>query len=118
MESRRWTNQSQPQTLQIAVFLLYINAAFGLLNLLGLGYLPLLGLAIVGGGVAAGYGIANEKKWGYMLGVAVAAVPFVVPLLFGRNPLSQPIISLMFDIALVALILHPESRSYQRLWFR
>ena len=31
METRRWINQSQPQTLYIAVFLLYINAAFTLL---------------------------------------------------------------------------------------
>ena len=31
METRRWTNPTQPQTLQIAVFLLYIEAVFGVL---------------------------------------------------------------------------------------
>ena len=31
METRRWTNPSQPQTLQIAVFLLYIDAFFGVI---------------------------------------------------------------------------------------
>ena len=32
METRRWINPSQPQTLQIAVFLLYINAFFSVLG--------------------------------------------------------------------------------------
>ena len=32
METRRWVNPSQPQTLQIAVFLLYINAFFSVLG--------------------------------------------------------------------------------------
>ena len=31
METRRWTNPSQPQTLYMATFLLYINAAFALI---------------------------------------------------------------------------------------
>jgi hypothetical protein len=31
MAMRQWTNPSQPQTLQIAVFLLYMNAVFALL---------------------------------------------------------------------------------------
>ena len=32
METRRWLNPSQPQTLQIAVILLYINAFFSVLG--------------------------------------------------------------------------------------
>ena len=28
--------------------------------------------------MAGGYGIANEKKWGYGLGVAMAVLPFVL----------------------------------------
>ena len=114
METRRFVNPGQPQTLQIAVFLLYINAAFILIR--G-GFLSLFGLAFIIGGVAAGFGIANEKRWGYGLGLAMAFVPFVIRLAFGGSLLGAGLISLMFDIALVALLLHPQSREYQRIWF-
>ena len=32
--------------------------------------------------------------------------------------LTGNIIGLMFDIALVALLVHPQSRDYQRIWFK
>lgn len=119
MQQRRWLNQSQPQTLQIAVFLLYINSAFlAFYLLIGIGAAE-IALPIIIGQVAAGYGIANERKWGYILGVVMAFVPFVLPLLFGRSPFEDiNLITLMFDIALVALLLHPQSRDYQRIWFK
>jgi hypothetical protein len=116
MAMRQWTNPSQPQTLQIAVFLLYINAAF---TVLGGGFLSPFGLLLIAGGVGAGLGIAQEKRWGYGLGLAMALAPFVIRVsvaglgaAFGIN-----LISLMFEIALVALLLHPQSREYQRIWF-
>ena len=124
MERKRWFNPSQPQTLQIAMFLLYINAAFALLQLLLRGGLLftvarplfLVELArVVGAGAA--WGIANERKWAYGLGVAVAAVPLAVRLLFYTSPFRDPI-ALMFEIALIALLLHPQSRDYQRIWFK
>jgi hypothetical protein len=31
--------------------------------------------------------------------------------------LSRDPIGLMFEIALIALLLHPQSRDYQRIWF-
>jgi hypothetical protein len=118
METRRWTNPGQPQTMQIAVFLLYINAVFG--ALLG-GYLSSpVGIALVAGGVAGGFGIANEKKWGYQLGVAMAFAPFLLRLAFGGLDaalLGSGIINLMFEVALIALLLHPQSRDYQKIWF-
>ena len=111
---------SQPQTLQIAVFLLYVNAAFALFDMLRFGIFPLLSLAVVGGSVAAGYGIANEKRWGYVLGVAMAFLPFALRLLYAGvdGVLSTSLLNLMFEIALVALLLHPQSRDYQRIWFK
>jgi hypothetical protein len=112
MESRRWINQTQPQTLQIAVFLLYFNGIFALL--FG-GLFSVWGLAFAAGCIGAGYGIANERKWGYGLGVGVALFPFVL-LLSGQARVN--IISLLFDVALVALLLHPQSRDYQRIWFK
>jgi hypothetical protein len=116
MESRRWVNPSQPQTLQIAVFLLYFNAVFTLI--FDLGALGLLGLLIAVGAGAAGYGVANEQKWGYGLGLAMAFLPFALRLLVGGSLLGPSFINLMFEVALVALLLHPQSRDYQRIWFK
>ena len=116
METRRWTNPTQPQTLQIAVFLLYINAVFTAL-FGGLG--SLIGIALVAGGAAGGFGIANDKRWGYNLGLVMAFLPFVLRIALGGVGaiLGGDIINTMFEIALVALLLHPQSREYQKIWF-
>lgn len=110
METRRWINHSLPQTLGNAVLLLYISAAFDVLS---------LSIVIAAGKVAAGYGIANEKRWGYQLGLAMAFLPFVIRFLFGGldGVLGANIISLLFEILLVALLLHQQSREYQKIWF-
>jgi hypothetical protein len=114
-DARRWFNPSQPQTLQIAVWLLYFNAFWALFSLL-IAQSP-TSLLILAGSVAAGYGISNEKKWGYGLGLAAAVLNLLVDL--GIVPgLGGGIIGLLFAIALVALLLHPQSRDYQRIWFR
>ena len=117
METRRWTNPTQPQTLQIAVFLLYINSAF--LAFYG-GLFDPIGLLLIGGGVAGGFGIANEKRWGYLPGVVVAAGEGLA-LILVLGPLgllgSQGLLSFVFSVALAALLLHPQSRDYQRIWF-
>ncbi|HEU5084499.1 MAG TPA: hypothetical protein VFU14_14240 [Acidimicrobiales bacterium] len=117
METRRWINHSLPQTLGNAVLLLYISAAFD--ALLG-GYLfSPIGILIVAGKAAAGYGIANEKKWGYQLGLVMAFSPFVLRFLIGGldDVLGTNLISLLFEIVLVALLLHKDSKEYQRIWF-
>src|SRR3954453_4533913 len=116
MEQRRWVNQTQPQTLQIAVLLLYFN---GIINLIFGGLsIPIWGPVIIIGSVAAGYGIANERKWGYILGVAMAFLPFVLTIAYRGSFLSGGVINLLFEVALVALLLHPQSRDYQRIWFK
>jgi nicotinamide riboside transporter PnuC len=115
MSTNRWLDRTQPQTLYMAVILLYINAAFAVL--FG-GLLSPIGIIVAGGGVAAGFGIANEKKWGYALGVTMAVLPFVIQLVFAHNPFAADLITLMFEIALLALLLHPQSREYQRIWFK
>lgn len=140
MQTRRWLNQSQPQTLVIAVFLLYISAAFTFLFfnerpiylVAACGErvffdcafetpVSLLRLLLPVAGVAAGWGIANERRWAYNLGIAVAALPLVARLVFsirtGTSPLNVDLIGLMFDVALFALLIHPQSREYQRIWF-
>ena len=121
METRRWTNPTQPQTLQIAVFLLYINAVFGVL--FGeIFFLFPVGLAIVVAQAAGGFGIANEKKWGYWLGVSVAGLSVLLILMFSGGVGSilnfGTLLQLMFPVALFLLLVHPMSRDYQRIWFR
>lgn len=116
MEDRRWINQSQPQTLVIAVYLLYIDAAFDLL--LG-GYMhPVMRILIPAISIAAGFGIANERKWGYGLGVGVAVfnLAFLL-LLLGGNILAGGV-SIIFAVAKLALLLHPQSHEYQKIWFK
>jgi len=123
MQTRRWTNPSQPQTLQIAVFLFYINAAFSVLFGTFLPLLP-LGLLLIVGMVATGFGIANEMKWGYWLGVVIAGLSVlfevVLPVVVnGPDVLLNPffLIGALFPVALLCLVLHPQSRDYQRIWF-
>ena len=116
METRRWINHSLPQSLGNAVLLLYISAAFDALA----GYLfSVFGIVIVVGKVAAGFGIANEQKWGYKLGLVMAFLPFILRFLIGGVDavLGTGIISLLFEILLVALLLHEQSREHQRIWF-
>jgi hypothetical protein len=115
METTRWTNPSQPQTLQSSVILLYVSAALGLL------FGPSsLGILLSAGRVAAGWGCANERRWGYQLAVGVAVLPFV--LFLSIADLTDNLISTLFvfafDILLLALLLHQQSRSYQKIWFR
>ena len=117
METRRWINQSQPQTLVIATFLLYFNAFYAVLAILTGGGSP-ISVGITAALIGSGYGIANERKWGYYLGVAMAFLPFVLSLALGQNPLAVDIFTLLFEVALVALLLHPQSRDYERIWFK
>jgi hypothetical protein len=127
----RWTNQSQPQTLQISVFLLYANAFFFVLDLFRARVSLLdvaqaapwgtLWVASMVGAVVAGRAIASERKWGYWLGVGVAVFPFAFRILASRSVnglVSADVITLLFEIALVALLLHTQSREYQRVWFK
>jgi hypothetical protein len=115
---RRFFDASQPQTLQGAVMLSYLNAAFGVIMLLAGGLVPLV-LVQVAEGLGA-YGIANERRWGYRLGVACAVLILLVGVwwfVFGHANFLSAILSLLFSILLTGLLLHPQSREYQRIWF-
>lgn len=121
METQRWVNQAQPQTLYIAVILLYLDA--GLAVLFGrVG--SIFTLALVAGAVAAGFGIANERKWGYWLGIAIAAFglyPYLLVAATGHLGLlfdPRVLIGLAFAIAKFALLAHPMSRDYYKIWFK
>ena len=107
----KWVNQFQPQTLYMATILCYVDAVFGLL----FGFVAtsvLAGLITILALAAGGFGIANEKKWGYAVAVGGAVLHVVMLFaVFGTDVFrSTVIISFLFDGALVALLLHPMSR--------
>jgi hypothetical protein len=120
METRQWLNRSQPQTLVNATLLIYIHAFFSALaGLFGITLLIALGLA------ASGWGIANERKWAYWLAIGITGYElfffYLAPLLGGANlfaagPLG--VIGMLFIGARLALLLHPMSREYTRIWFK
>jgi hypothetical protein len=115
----RWFNPHQPQTLQIGVLLLYLNAFFMFLNR---EFAFALGLLLIAGFVAGGFGIANEKKWGYFVGLGSAALRVALTLaLVSLDTIFNNVgllLGFMFDVALVVLLAHPMSREYQKIWFR
>jgi len=133
MTGQVWVNPRQPQTLYIAQLLLYWRGGIAVLFtlLFGAVRLTIFGSAQLGllfvlldtvGMLAGAFGIANERRWGYWLAAAAAAAPLSLRMLLvvtgsTRSLLADPI-TLLFDIALVALLLHPQSRSYQRYYFR
>jgi hypothetical protein len=125
METRRWTNPSHPQTLPIAVFLLYAEAVIRLL----FGAVPFVrypGLYVAAAlvGAVGGYGIANSRRWGYQLAVAATSIQMlllvVVPLIeFQLEPLGslEYLIAIVFPVAMFCALIHPQSREHQRIWF-
>ena len=143
IDTRKWFDRTQPQTLQIATFLLYFNAFFALLALFEerdyLGYLRerygigiLLGLGVVAANVLGGFLMANERKLGYKLALVAAFAPFVLRFwaysdienrLGGSVSIWDKLtgndtIGFIFEVALCALLLHPQSRNHQRIWFK
>jgi hypothetical protein len=115
MDRRKWFDSSQPQTLQISVILLYINAVFAVIYALS-GAVILLPMLL--GGFAA-YGIANERRIGYIGAIILsglfAALSVVYFVAYGG---FSTLINLVFAVALFVALIHPMSRSYERIWFK
>jgi hypothetical protein len=113
---RRWFPTHQPQTLQIGCALLYWNALLSLFALFSAnGYrLAYLGILLVE--VAGALGIANARRIGYVVAVGAAFLPLLLLLYSGLGAVS--VLPLLFDLALIFLLLHPMSRNYIRVWFR
>jgi hypothetical protein len=72
--------------------------------------------------VAAAYGLSNERKWGYSLGLAVCALTFVPTL---SDMVQRPtllirldfVVLLIFPVAIAACLLRPTCRDFVRTWF-
>lgn len=138
MSDRRWYNPNLPQTLGIAQILLYINAAFLALSVLSRGGLIggggiiglVLGIAVVAAYAFGAYGIANSQRRGYQLAVLASFSPLLLRVVIvlispGATVLGNldfilwqnNLLSVIFQYALIALLLHPQSREHQRVWF-
>ena len=95
----------------------YRQLAYDILGLFASRIFPLVLLvALVGGGL----GIANEKKWGFRLAVSAALYSVAATLWIGIRydvELLGFLLRLMFDLVLVVLLLHPQSKEYRRIWF-
>ncbi|HUB70647.1 MAG TPA: hypothetical protein VL984_09505 [Acidimicrobiales bacterium] len=118
MANTQWLDRTQPQTLYLATVLLYVDAFWWVLYLLF--GIPLFGLLALPA-IFCGLGIANEKKLGYWGAIAVAVVNVLILLLLFIASSGQSItvvMNLIFGAALLALLLHPMSRSYQHIWFK
>lgn len=122
MRELKLIDRSQPQTLVIASILLYLNALFTLFEMLFVGPAPLELVTMVVLPIVGAYGIANSRRIGYYLAIAAAAIPLLTYLYFGilgglGTILSSGVIIIIFAIVPFALLLHPMSREYQRVWF-
>jgi hypothetical protein len=120
VENRKWFDGTQPQTLQSAVILSYINAAFAIFYaVIGLGSSAIIMPLLLGAAIGA-LGIANERRWGYRLCLACASLYLLswvlIVIAFGIS--FNIALNLLFAILLVVLLAHPHSREYQRIWFR
>ena len=129
MSKSVWINQRQPQTLYISQFLLYFSAVISIFDQPPTGvfsnYVIRNGLLIliVFGSAGGAFGIANNRRLGYILGIAAAIAPFAIRFELARQfdigfAIEWNIIGGMFDIALIAALLHPMSRDHQKIWFR
>ena len=133
----------QPQTLQIATLLLYLNGFFLLIDVIDksdyLGYFRIqygwglpLGIAGVALHVGGGWLMANDRKLGWKLAVAASFTPFVLRFIaytdieritsssvgLYRKLTGGSTLSAIFEVALCALLLHPHSRQHQKIWYR
>jgi hypothetical protein len=130
VNNKVWINNRQPQTLYIAQILLYVSAVSALIfgntgagvidNALGQLVIVLL---LTFGAAAGAFGIANERKWGYQLGIAAAIAPFIVRAIVWRrfgldDAIQWNLFGLVFDVAVLAALLHRTSGEYQRIYFR
>jgi hypothetical protein len=133
VETRRWTNPSQPQTLYLAHMLLYFMAAFSLIfdfmngspyvTFMFGGFALVVILVFVASAAFGAYGIANERKWGYRLGIAAVVLrllPNAWYLMHHFNALFNVwfLLDVVFPVALLLLLVHPMSRDYERIWFK
>ena len=116
--------------MYIDAFFLGIDVLFGGL---GGGVAGLLGFAALAAYIYGAYGIANESKRGYKVAVLASFLPLirrvVLTLLYpaqvtaafgskiGYIAIAGNVLNVIFEYALIALLLHPMSKNHQKIWF-
>lgn len=125
MNKWAWWNPYLPQTLLVSVALTYFSLGAtilfsGLLSILN----PYVLLPTLFG-LAGAVGIVNLRIWGYIMALISALSPFGIALFailtfenytfrdyLNQYIFSDRIISTVFQIAIVALLVHPMSTGY------
>lgn len=113
--------------------LLYIDAFFlGLAVLTNRGSAigTLLGVVGTAAYIYGAYGIANEQKRGYQVAVIASFLPLfrrvVIVLLTPEAAIGSKlsfiliagnVLNVIFEYALIGLLLHPMSKNHQKVWF-
>jgi hypothetical protein len=139
MSKRRWYNPNVPQTLAIAQMLLYLDAFWLVLAVFfgsrdtEIGSGGLIGILLGVGGIAAyvygASGIANGERRGYQVAVFASFLPLIrrvilvvlagasIPGNLGFIFLAGNVLNVMFEYALIGLLLHPMSRNHEKVYF-
>ena len=105
----------------MAVMLLYMISVLSLIEAIIFGGIGFALLIPVVGQVGGAFGVANDSKIGY--GVAILfpllAVGLTTYLVVRHHAVNAGVvITFITYIALLALLLHTQSREYARIWFR
>ncbi len=124
MDKFVWYNRFLPQTLLIAVNILYFRAVFGII--FSVGGIDLTTLAIIAGYALGAFGVANLRWWGIFVGVLSVGFTFIQVTFIGINAgysifdiigvffRTEYLIKTLFDIAIIALLVHPMSLQFAK----
>ena len=108
----------------IAIILSYVNAVFAVLSLFsGVNSLPFSALALIlivplaQGGAAIG--MANDSKiaWRIAIALAVSVFALIGYIAFMYSVIATNIIGVIFDVAMLVLLIHDHTRKYVNVWF-
>jgi hypothetical protein len=97
------------QSVSIVAIFLFIDAAFlgfpVLSTMLNGGALPVVGLVLVAGLIAAGVGLLQGRRWGWYLAMVVAGLTVLLDLLRGN------LLGLLIDALIIFLLTRPATRA-------
>jgi hypothetical protein len=142
LDGRKWFDRMLPQTLAVALWLLYIDGAFALVNFIDMrsdigllratgGVNVLFAILSIAAYLLAGFLMANGKLLGWYVGIFAAFTPILSRFLAAMSLsdmgfdmslktrlMGADTIGFLFEAALIVLMLHPMSRVHARRWFR
>ena len=112
-----------PRPLVWAQLALYLSAAYAITHGFLQGRVPAWELLIGAWQLLGAYGVANEGRWGWRMGIAAAGAGLLPPvhqLVLDPSLLLHPdfLVLLALPLAAVWFLLEPEARDHQRAWFR